>query len=81
MKQEALTATSINGVPVIKTQPLEGAIERKKSYTKAYRKTENAEDIKICLSCDKKKCCGTKECFDSRRKKMECERNESQCCG
>lgn len=27
------------------------------------QKRELAEDIAVCLSCTKKKCCGTKECF------------------
>lgn len=41
------------------------------------QKRERAEDIAVCLSCTKKKCCGTAECFGKTKKIGVCEDDEA----
>lgn len=37
-------------------------LSKEKKHAK--RKEKNYESVQICLNCTKKKCCGTKECFE-----------------
>lgn len=34
-------------------------------------KRDDPEDAKICLTCTKKRCTGGRECFESRRRKLQ----------
>lgn len=38
---------------------------------KAYHKRNDAEDIMVCLTCTKERCCGEVKCFNKRKKEMK----------
>lgn len=37
---------------------------------RAYHKFDNQDDINVCLTCQKKRCCGEDKCFRQRRKEL-----------